>query len=231
MFKTNERPPVKLEGMALEFQSGNVETGILGPDGQSGVRYNIKFKLILDFDNFTNKVLESLPHFYEEPSESNFHPELGGLAYLVDKVRINLANNLKEKKDLQDFLIKSTNIDGAWDSGWGEVVGDNYLIKYEVPTISPSPDGELYIEAAKSYVFFDKDKIFEVSDLPVIPFNWTLYMRDEIELDGVGGDISLAYFHEEMVDIDGSRLFKEQLYTSGKYLTPGSISSDQIKKA
>lgn len=231
MFKINERPHVKLEGMELEFQSGNVETGILGPDGQSGVRYNIKFKLILDFDNFTNRVLESLPHFYEKPYESYFHPELGGLAYLVDEAPINLANNLKEKNDLHDFFIKSTNIDGAWDSDWAVSVGDNYLIKYEKPTFSPSPDGELYIEAAKNYVFFDKNKIFEISDLPVIPFDWTLYMRDEMEFDGVGGAISLSYLYDEIVDIDGSPVFKEQLYTSGKYLTPGPISSDQIKKA
>ncbi|KMW73153.1 hypothetical protein TI10_08520 [Photorhabdus luminescens subsp. luminescens] len=225
--KTMSREPVKLEGMKLEFESGNVETGIRGPDNQSGVRYNLKFKLILNFDSFIKTVQEKLPYFFNDYL-NNVRPELGGFAYYVSNFPIGHANYLKEKKDLHDFLIRSS----SWITDWAESVGTGYLIKYEKPSFSLSPDdNELYINASKSFIFSDVNKTFEVKDIPLTRLDWALYLRDEIEDDGIGGELNLAYYPNETVDIDGSRLYRGQLYLSGKHLTPGVISPEQIKVA
>ncbi|EML5380998.1 hypothetical protein RVW18_004220 [Enterobacter bugandensis] len=171
-------------------------------------------------------MLENLPHFYEDEF-NNFRPELGGLAYYVSNVIIGNANYLRGKKDLHHFLINSS----SWIDSWAESVGTGFLVKYEKPVFSLSSDNELYIEATRSFVFSDSNKKFEISDIPVTPLSWTLYLRDEIEDDGVGGEINLAYFPNEIVYVDDSRLYKDQLYIAGKYLTPGPVSAEQIKKA
>ncbi|OCA55243.1 hypothetical protein [Photorhabdus namnaonensis] len=231
MFKINENTlsidPVELYGMKLKFENGSVNTGIIGPEGQIGVRYSLNFKLILDYKSFKEVIQEKLPDFFSSFS-NNVRPVLDGFAYYNGNFLIGNANFLKEKKDLHNFLINSS----SWITGWSDAVGTGYLINYEKPVFSPSSDGsELNISAAKSFVFSDVSKIFEVKDIPVTALNWTLYLRDEIEDDNEGGDLNLAYYPDEIVYVDGSRLYKNQLYISGKYLTPGDISHDQIKVA
>ncbi|MGF6125645.1 hypothetical protein QF019_000834 [Pseudomonas frederiksbergensis] len=85
------------------------------------------------------------------------------------------------------------------------------------------------------YRLADEARQIEISDLPVIPFQWALNLLkgDEVQPSDVAPEtiVVLMYCHEDLVEVEGRQMFKGMRYIKGPQLRFGDILPGQILTA
>lgn len=220
----------QLKGMDIIFQSGSLSE-VVHPEGNRGVKYDISFKLLLDFDSFYQKSHCLIPGYLATPVNA-IRPELTGLAYHYSYNYFDAhAGNIDAFYALAAVFKNPNNYMDVWGYTQGGM-----LVKYDKPAFTESESG-LIIDATQSFVWQEEGKEFRPQDLPVIPFSWALnimmghtFVQNNLSEDVMapGSVAILGYFSEERIEEQGMIMNKGIKYIKGAEMEFGEINCNQI---
>ncbi|AUM72713.1 hypothetical protein [Pseudomonas fluorescens] len=212
-----------LQGMALEFVSGTLQTN----GGERAISCSFTFDMTLDFTRFVKMANGYLPGYLE--SEINaIRPELDGLAYhLSYDYFAGMAGHIGNNEALFGVFSNPDNYLDVWSSGGLEK-------RYGKPVFQ-SIDGKLRISARSDFRWEDPKRMIEITDLPIIRFQWALNLMEghwdspdvtSPDARAPSTRVVLMYANEDLVEIEGLQMFR-----GTRYLRGGEVGFGQIKPA
>lgn len=218
-----EREYRKLQGMALEFVSGRLEDN---PGGRS-IGYTVTFDMTLDFTHFVQMANVYIPG-YLNSAVNAIRPELDGLAYhYAYNYLFDAAGSIGGNKALFDIFTRPGYYMDEWSDGELER-------RYSKPQFEVVGQ-KLRIKAHMDFRLKGGSRQIEISDLPVIRFQWALnLLQGGVQLpDLIAPEtkVVLMYAHEDFVEVEGLQMFRGTRYMKGRELDFGEISPGQILTA
>ncbi|MHC8298655.1 hypothetical protein [Pseudomonas sp. ZS1P83] len=223
-----DRVPYKnLQGMKLEFVSGVLEER---PEKKE-IGYTVTFKLSLDFDLFKETANTYIPGYLNQHFNA-IRPELTGLAYHHSQ---SYFGDEAGKIHNNEKLFKRFTHSSFYFDGW---LDGNLRRRYSKPTFEIA-GGQLLLTAKQDFMLENGE--IQISDLPVIPFQWALnLMQDHGLRDGLNvfeeprspaSIVILGYAQEDIVPIGDVQMLRNTRYMVGKDLSFGDIQEEQILTA
>ncbi len=217
-----DQPYKKLQGMGVEFVSGVVEAR----PQERAIGYTVTFKLILDFIPF-----KMMANFYSanflDVTTNAIRPQLRGLAAHANYAVIGRdAGKIINNATLFALITDPE----SYMDGW---------INYEMEWRFAKPEFEvvgddLFITAQQYFRWEDPERQIEITDLPVIPFDWAITLIEE-RMKGwlwkrrtLTSVVTLMYTEEEVVIIEDLLVLKGTRYLIGKTLRFGPIAPEQV---
>ena len=209
-----ERLYRKLQGMELEFVSGRLEEN----PGERAIGYTVTFKMGLDFTNFVQMANLYIPGYLNNPINA-IRPELTSFAYHYSyNYFFDAAGNIHDKEALFNVFKSPGYYMNQWSTGGLER-------RYGKPQFE-FVDDQLHITARMDFRWEDKRPI-SISDLPIIPFEWSLNLMEGHFL-APSTVVVLGYAEEELVEQEGLEMLKGTRYMIGNKLEFAEIRKQQI---
>ncbi|MHC8349559.1 hypothetical protein ACYZT7_09310 [Pseudomonas sp. RT4P38] len=219
-------PYKNLQGMKLEFVSGVLEER---PEKKE-IGYTVTFKLSLDFDLFEEAANIHIPGYFNRYFNA-IRPELRGLAYHYSQSFFgDSAGKILKNEDLFGRFTHQSFYYDDWMDG-------NLLRRYGKPNFE-IVDGQLQVTAMQDFRL-ENDEI-QISDLPIIQFDWALNLMMDHWLWGSNifeaprSPVSIVIFgctQEELMTIEGEEMRLDTRYMVGKDLKFGDIQKEMILTA
>lgn len=215
-----------LEGMSLEFLSGEVEANA----GERAIRCSFTFDMRLDYTRFVKLANEYIPGYLDSPINA-IRPELEGLAYHVSFNYLGgAAGNIGSNAALFRLFVNPSDYQSNWSSS-------------ELQRRYGRPEFEIFgsrlrMNARTDFRWEDPKRMIEIADLPIIWFQWALGLMEghDVSPDSPPSDTKAPatkvvgmYPSDELVDIgEGLQIFKGMRYVRGSTLNFGRILQEQM---
>jgi hypothetical protein len=217
-----ERVYKHLPGMKLEFVSARLDENI----GEKTIGYSARFKLSLDFLHFKVAANLHIPGFLDDPLNA-IRPELEGLAsHYAYNYLLSAAGNISTNEALFKVFTRLDYYMSEWSTGGLEN-------RYGVPGFEVV-DGQLHVTARLDYRL-DGGRQIQISDLPIIPFQWqlNLLLGDWVypDIKAPETKVVLMYGKEPLVKVEGKPMYTGTLYAIGRELKFGDIGAELIHEA
>lgn len=217
-----ERVYKHLPGMKLAFVSARLDENV----SEKTIGYSARFILSLDFLNFKVAANLHIPDFLSEPLNA-IRPELEGLgAHYAYNYLLGAAGNISTNEALFKVFTRTEYYMSEWSTGGLE-------IRYGVPVFEVV-DGQLHVTARLDYRL-DGGRQIQISDLPIIYFQWqlNLLLGEPIYSGGKSPEtkVVLMYGKEPLVSVEGKPMYTGTQYVIGRELAFGEIGAELIHEA
>ncbi|VVN95984.1 hypothetical protein PS718_02271 [Pseudomonas fluorescens] len=219
-----ERIYRKLEGMTLEYLSGQLEPN----PKERAIRYTVSFEMDLDFTHFVQMANVYIPGYLNNPINA-IRPELDGLAYHYSyNYLFDAANNIRDNEALFRLFTSPS----YYMDQWAE--GKELQVRYGKPRFE-QVGRKLRITAHRDFRLLDQARQIEIGDLPIIPIHWALNLMQghtlHPEVVAPISRVVLMYMDEDFVEVDGQQMYRGTRYINGKQLGFGEITAKQVLTA
>ncbi|WP_277761200.1 hypothetical protein [Pseudomonas sp. A34-9] len=219
-----ERIYKKLEGMTLEYVSGRLEEN----PKERAIRYRVTFDMDLDFTHFVQMANLHIPGYLNNPINA-VRPELNGMAYHYSyNYFFDAAGKIRDNEALFGIFTDSANYMDQW------AAGADLEVRYGKPEFEMI-GRKLRIHAHRDLRLPDQSRNIAIADLPVVSFQWALNLMeghvDGPQITAPFTKVVLMYMNEDLVEVEGQKMFRGAKYINGKQLSFGAISPKQILTA
>lgn len=219
-----ERIYRKLEGMTLEYVSGQLEEN---PKERS-IRYTVSFDLDLDFTHFVQMANVYIPGYLNNPVNA-IRPELDGLAYHYSyNYLFDSAGNIRDKMALFELFTSPRYYMDQW------ATGVELAVRYSKPAFELVGQ-KLRITASRDLRLVDESRTIKIADLPLLQFHWALnLLQGDLaipEITAPTTKVVLMYMQEDFVEVEGQSVFRGVKYVDRNQLAFGEITAKQILTA
>lgn len=216
-----------LTGMDISYSSGSLEREEYPEEARgSGLRYNVKFVLSLDFESFKSAANRHIPNYLDSGLNA-IRPELKGLGYHTSYDYFAYdAGKIRSSAELYPVFTKAESYFDAWS--------DEELLstRYSRPTFTLEKE-TLIITAAQHFRNSDGTDL-TTENLPIILFDWSLNVmqgHNKAEAKAPISKAILAYTQDESVTVEGKSVRKGTKYIVGSQLNVGSIPGNKVLTA